>query len=343
MILNRKRLTTLLGIVLCVALAAALLKWSGHYRAKLAAEAAAPGEEAAEASPAASYNALTYYNGSTTLDFVLNEAGKWVWTADPSFPLDDSTIQAILALLENLQPLQTMEAPEELEEYDLGASPAATLKASGEAGSLSLIFGKETDGGGRFVLKDEDDSTIYIMSPALLEPMSVPIYDMMVLPKVPELAATRLDFIRVYGQATGDGAYATYTILTAQRPEVAEGETLEAADVTWRFNGANVTNDPTVQALLESLTTLTIDKCVDYNPSADAAAHCGFDAPVATLEVDFQSEGGAGQTLKLTIGNQLPDGSGRYVRYGDEDPTLYRLTTAALDPLLRIAQEGLEA
>lgn len=343
MILNRKRLTTLLGIVLCAVLVAALLKWSGNYRAKLEAETAVPGEETAGVIPAASYNALTYYNGSTTLDFILDETGKWVWTADPDFPLDDSTIQTIFSLLEDLQPLQTMEAPEDLEEYDLGASPAATLRASGEAGSLSLIFGKETDGGGRFVLKDEDDSTIYIMSPALLEPMSVPIYDMMILPKVPELAATRLDFIRIYGQATEEGAYTTYTILTAQRPEVAEGETLEAADVTWRFNGANVTADPTVQALLESLTTLTIDKCVDYNPSADAAVHCGFDAPAATLEVDFQSEGGAEQTLKLTIGNQLPDGSGRYVRFGEEDSTLYRLTTAALEPLLRIAQEGLEA
>jgi len=177
---------------------------------------------------------------------------------------------------------------------------------------------------------------------ALLEPMSVPIYDMMVLPQVPAMDAGRIDFIRVYGQTTEDGSFATYTILTAQRPQAAEGETLTADDVTWRSNGANVTDDPTVRALLGNLTTLTIDKCLDYNPSADAVTHCGFDAPAAILEVDFRSEGGAEQTLKLTIGNELPDGSGRYVRYGDEDPTLYRLADATLEALLSIAAEGLE-
>jgi len=342
MILNRKRLITLLGILTCVLLIMALLKWSNHYRAKLEAEQALAADQAAEdVIPAALYNKLSYYNGATTLDFVL-EDGSWFWTADHEFPLNDSTIQTILAQLENLQPLQTMETPADLEEYDLGTTPAATLTASGEAVSLSLVFGKETDGGSRYVLKDGDDSIVYIMPDALLEPMSVPIYDMMILPQVPEMTATRLDFIRIYGKIMEDGTHETYTILTAQHPQLNEGETLTAEDITWRSNGANVTDDPTVQELLNNLTTLSIDKCLDYNPSEDAVIHCGFDAPTAILEADFHSEGGAEQSLKLTIGNILPDGSGRYVRYGEEDPTLYRLSNATLDALLQIAAEGLE-
>ena len=342
MILNRRRLTTLLGFLTCVLLVLALLKWSNNYRAKLQAEQVlAAGQVTEESIPASLYNKLTYYNGSTTLDFVL-EDGRWFWTADHEFPLNDSTIQAILAQIENLQPLQTMEAPADLEEYDLGSTPAATLTASGETVSLSLIFGKETDGGSRYVLKDGDDSTIYIMPNTLLEPMSVPIYDMMILPQVPKMTAARLDFIRIYGKTTEDGTYETYTILTAQRPELEEG-TLAAGDITWRSNGANVTDNPTVQELLSNLTTLSIEKCLNYHPSEEAVIHCGFDVPTAILEVDFRSEGGAEQNLKLTIGNTLPDGSGRYVRYGEEDPSLYRLSNATLDALLRIAAEGLES
>lgn len=343
MILNRKHLTTLLGILTCVLLVMALLKWSNHYRAKREAEQAlAAGQVTEDVIPVSLYNKLSYYNGSTTLDFVLKD-GRWYWTADHDFPLNDAIIQTILAQLGNLQPLQTMDTPADLEEYDLGTNPSATLLASGDTVSLSLVFGKETDGGNRYVLKDGDDSVVYIMPGTLLEPMSVPIYDMMILPQVPSMDATRLDFIRIYGKTMEDGTYETYTILTAQHPQLNEGETLAAADVTWRSNGANVTDDPNVQELLANLTTLSIDKCLDYNPSEDAVTHCGFDAPTAILEVDFHSGGGAEQSLKLTIGNTVPDGSGRYVRYGENDPTLYRLSNTTLDALLRISAEGLES
>lgn len=340
MILNRKHLTTLLGILTCVLLVMALLKWSNHYRAKLEAEQAlAAGQVTEDVIPLSLYNKLSYYNGSTTSDFLLKD-GKWVWAADQNFPLNDATIQTILAQLENLQPLQTMEAPADLEEYDLGSSPAATLTASGDTVSLSLIFGKETDGGGRYVIKDGDDSTIYIMPSTLLEPMSVPIYDMMILPQVPSIDPTRVDFIRIFGKTKEDGSYETYTILTAQRPELSEGETLTAEDVIWLSNGANVTKNSNLQELLANLATLSIEKCLDYNPSEEAVTHCGFDLPIATLKVEFHSESGAEQSLKLIIGNAIPDGSGRYVRYGDDDPTLYRMSNTTLDALLRITEEG---
>ena len=50
---------------------------------------------------------------------------------------------------------------------------------------------------------------------------------------------------------------------------------------------------------------------------------------------------GAQQALRITVGERLPDGSGRYIRLGD-DTTLFFLSTELLDPLMRIAAEGLE-
>lgn len=343
MILNRKSLTTALSILVCVLLAAAILKWSDSYRAEREAQQALESAQAVEeaAAPAAVYTRLTYYNGSTTLDFV-QEEGVWYWTADHSFPLDDTNLRRILDRMEALESLETMEAPEDLEEYDLGAAPAATLTASGETEQLSLVFGKEREDGNRYALRNGDSSIIHILPDDLLEPMSVPIYDMMVLPRLPAPEAQRIDFIRIYGQTGEDGSYATYTILTAQRPDMQEGQTLTPGDVTWRSNGANVTDDPDVQALLADLAALSIDKCMNYNPSAEAVTLCGFDAPTAILEVDFLTEGGAEQSLQLTVGSPVPDGSGHYVRCGTEDPTVYRLPETALDALLRIAQSSLE-
>lgn len=345
MILNRKILTTLLSIVLGVLLVSSLLKWSGNYRAQLQEQlAASAGEGTDTAVPVIRYNRLSYFNGSATLEFMLNENGSWVWTADQSFPLDDTTIQTILTLLDELQPLRAGDVPEELEEYQLGASPVATLTASGESESRSIRFGRETEAGGtsRYALLSEDDASLYILPADLLEPMSVAIYDMMELPKLPTVDATRIDFVRLFGKPLAEGGYETYTILTAQRPELSEGQTLTPSDVVWRSNGADVTANATVQNLISAITALSIDKCVDYRPSPDAVTHCGFDAPAAVLEVDFLTEGGAEQTLKLTVGNLLPDGTGRYVRYGDEDPSLYRLPNDLLEALLAIAAAGLE-
>ena len=98
---------------------------------------------------------------------------------------------------------------------------------------------------------------------------------------------------------------------------------------------------PEIRALLEDLTALTFEKCIDYNPSAEAAAICGFDAPAAILQVSYVTEGGAEQSLELTIGNRLPDQSGRYTRMGTES-TLYLLVTDLLDPLMTIAANGLD-
>ena len=95
-----------------------------------------------------------------------------------------------------------------------------------------------------------------------------------------------------------------------------------------------------VQSLLEDVTALTITKCVDFDPSDEAASLCGFDEPAAKLDITYATEGGAQQELHIVIGNRLPDGSGRYIRLGD-DTTLFFLPTELLDPLMRIAAEGL--
>ena len=340
MILNRKRLVSVLSVITGILLIAAILKWSSNYRANREETVTPSDDPTVEETVLPEYNKLTYYNGSTTLDFMLTEDGTWAWTADQDFPLDTSVIETIFGLLEKLNTAQTVPAPEDLEEYGLNSTPSATLTASGDHTDLTLTFGKETEDGGRYAFKNGDETTVYLMPAALLKAMAIPVYDMMILPEIPEMLPSRMDFIRIYGNCKEDGSYETYTIITAQRPQTAE--TLTDEDITWRSNGANVTDDPTVQTLLNNLTTLTIDQCLDYHPSEEASALCGFNAPTAKLEVDFHTDGGAEQSLILTIGNPLPDDSGRYVRYGDEDPTLYRLSADTLDALLRIAAEGLE-
>lgn len=279
-----------------------------------------------------SYLMLSYYNGSTTLNFSRNDAGAWIWSDDVSFPLDDSTITAICDLLTNFAPKETITDAETIAGSGT-AEPEISLAASTSKGMLTLDFGKTTEDG-QYVRLNSDETTIYLIDTKLFELMCVPIFDMCVLPQLPALNDETLLALMIRGINAEDPEAAITTILSAQRTDG------EPAISSWRSSGANVTDLPTVKALLEDVKGMHVSKCILYRPSAGAVSICGFDTPAAKLGISYLAEDGSEQLLELWLGNPLPDGSGRYVRLGDE-PTVYLMTTDLLDPLMRVAAEGL--
>ena len=93
-------------------------------------------------------------------------------------------------------------------------------------------------------------------------------------------------------------------------------------------------------AELEDLTSLRVSQCVDYKPSDDGAAFCGFDDPV-TLTVSYQTDSGAETSFEMKVGTQNMDGTGRYVRFGEEE-AIYLMELELLDPMMRLAYQGME-
>lgn len=117
---QKKTLVLLLGILVGLGILLAVVSAVKRSSAQREAEEAAAQDAASVITETeAAYSSLTYDNGSATLSFHLDEAGKWVWSDDPEFPLDDSTIQSILTLLTNLKPQQTITEGDTLEAYGL--------------------------------------------------------------------------------------------------------------------------------------------------------------------------------------------------------------------------------
>ena len=175
------------------------------------------------------------------------------------------------------------------------------------------------------------DEGTYILSGTLRQLMDTSIYDMCRLPELPAPAEADMESITIRGAAPEEGEAPT-VVLTAQ---------VSGESVSWRSDGSNVTADGTVRALLEDLTALSFARCVDYKPSEEAVAICGLDAPEATVEIAYTAETGEAATLTLSVGGRLPDKSGRYTRV-DGDSTIYLMETALLDPLMRVAANGLD-
>ena len=193
------------------------------------------------------------------------------------------------------------------------------------------------------MMMNGDESTVYIIAGTLYNYLSTPIYDMCILPEIPDMAEENLSSVTVLGTVS--------TTLTASQEETdTAGEAEEGSDdadaaeedaavtVTWTDNqGTDVTDNELLTALLTELETFILDKCADWRPSDEAASICGFDAPSAVAEIAMGET-----TLTITVGGATLDGTGYYVRL-DDDTTIYQATTANVDTLLSVAAGGIGA
>lgn len=333
---KEKRLITVLSIILAVLFAAVLVVLSMRYRAALAERAAVETVAEVPEETTGGYTALEYDNGSATLSFACGEDGGWYWVSEPDFPLEDSTVQSILALIGALKPQQTLELPEDLSEYGLDVPHASLTAATADGAVLSIDMGITTTDGNSYYALINNDGNLYIIADTLYLAMGTAIYDMCVLPTLPALSEDALNSVLLQSPL-GEGAEdeepsRSVTVLSAVRSE--DGA------VTWRSGGANVTDSADVRALLGDLAALQVSKCVDYRPSDEAAVFCGFDDPV-TLSVGYTADTGAEESFLMYVGTQNTDGTGRYVRIGDGN-AIYLMELNYLDPMMRIAYQGLE-
>ncbi len=316
--------------------------------------AAGLSDSGAPADPGA-YSALRWYNGSATLSFALDEDGTWVWADGPDFPLKDDTVTSILEILTSLKFQQVLPAGEDKSEYGLDA-PAATLTATAGTGEQSLVFGKTTiDGDSYYMMMNGDESTVYIVADTLMKLMQTPIYDMCVLPELPDLSELNLRAITIQGPVPasesseeggdGEGEEAGDPEEPAEEPE-RPAVTLNARrsggedqPALWFEGSDNVTAAPLMLDLLQDLKTMSMAKCVDYFPSDEAAEICGFQPADAVLKVEYAANG-TDQTFTLTVGARMPDESGRYVRL-EEDGAIYALATDSIDAVMTISVAGM--
>ena len=159
---QKKTLVLLLGILVGLGILLAVVSAVKRSSAQREAEEAAAQDAASVITETeAAYSSLTYDNGSATLSFHLDEAGKWVWSDDPEFPLDDSTIQSILTLLTNLKPQQTITEGDTLEAYGLDQPFATLTAAKPDGGTLTISLGNTTTDGNSYYMLMNDDTKFF--------------------------------------------------------------------------------------------------------------------------------------------------------------------------------------
>mgnify|MGYP002537786960 FL=1 len=272
-------------------------------------------DAATQTVPVEGITGLTLCDGDVTLRFEKDEAGNWIWHDDPTFPLEQSAMDELLALPAALDGGETVTDGQELSAYGL-ETPAKYITVTADGEDATYYVGEETTDGRWYVLTP-DGRVLYASaeSKALL---SRSIYDMAVLPQLPVIAPEQV---------------VSVTILTPERTVAF----LADEDGVRRSASRDVTAQ--TAALVEELGALTVTACVDYHPAEGAAAVCGLDDPALTLAMNYLSDTGADKALTLAVGLPTGDG-GRYVTL-DGETTIYRMEEASLAQLLTIAETGL--
>lgn len=301
-------------IILALLLTIALLVRRRTEAADAAADSSADSSQTAQTqSPV--ITGLSWNNGDTFLSFSVGEDGVWQWDGDKDFPLDTAVLDGIAAALSPITPVKTITAGDTLSAYGLeNSSLVLTVKYQGGT-DLQLTFGAQAPGGtDYYMLRSDDAANVYVMGSTVPDAMDTTAYDMMALPELPAMETISSISLNSAGKEL---------LVTS------------ANGTTWLCNGTDISGNERLTKLVDTLSTLALDRCENFKPSADGLALWGMEIPAVTAQVYFDED----QLLTLQIGSQTLDGSGYYVRVND-DTTIYSIDTYTLEPIITAAQQG---
>lgn len=247
-----------------------------------------------------------------TCRFRRDEDG-WKWVDNESFPLDVSYVEEILTALDTMSVTLTPVTPA-VEPADSGLDePDRYMTVTVGEEITTLRFGDQKDDGQWYMAIDGQEDT-YLVADEFVKLMDRSIYDMAVLPTLPELTDDNL------------------TVITVRQTEGEKTVRLSKTDSGW-VNGGKALPDG-IADIEAALADFTFDKCFNYNPSPDAAPLCGLDVPTATITLSYVNTVGTESSVVLTLGTLREDGA--YYATLNDDTTVYLLSQDKIAPLLAL-------
>ena len=255
---------------------------------------------------------LEYDNGQVTCRFRRDEDG-WKWVDNETFPLDAAYVEEILTALDTMSAALTPLDPT-VDPAECGLDePNRYMTVTVGEEVTTLRFGDQKDDGTWYMSIDGQEG-VYLVEDAFVTLMDRSIYDMAVLPTLPELTDENL------------------TVITVHQTESGKTVRLTKNDEGWVSGGKALPDG--IEAIETALAELSFDKCFDYDPSPDAAPLCGLDAPTAVITLAYVNTVGTEATVTLTLGTLREDGA--YYATLNDETTVYLLAQEKVAPLLAL-------
>lgn len=214
------------------------------------------------------------YDGSTV---TLRKDGEnnWSYPADEAFPLDAAYPDAMVQALSEVEAAKTIQDPEDLASYGLEEGVCTVSVTAGEE-THTLTFGDETSLGGQRYLS-LGDGTVYLADSTLLDDFALGLYDLVEEETIPSMT----DLTNLSIETSGG----TLSIDYQEESGLAYSD-----QYTWFWDqeGSLTALDSSLtQSLVDTVTGLTWNACVDYQATEDTLGTYGLDVPAATVTVQY--------------------------------------------------------
>ena len=199
---------------------------------------------------------------------------SWVKKDETAFPVNQTTLDSAASALEKVEADRVLENVDDLTDYGLD-SPSNSVTVTTDDGTTKFNIGDEnTSTNQYYIAKDDEDSTVYVVSSSTVTPFMNSLYDYAQGEDFPTIDSSTVKKVQVSQdedsyilEENSDGA--TWDVST-------DGSDKETADTT---AAGNVTS---------GLGSLAYDQFTDYN--AEDLSEYGLDKPYATITVDYQEE-----------------------------------------------------
>ena len=252
--------------------------------------------------------------GEETLTFV-KQGDSWIDEADPTFPLDETKITAMLDTLASLSAAKTIDEGASAQSYGL-ASPLCRV----EAGSMELRIGSDAamDGGRYF---STGDGKVYITADDILTPFRYSLLELVKQETAPAMETLETVTLERQGKAP---------LIIQNR----QGEALcYSPDYVW-FVGTTPLDTENTETLIRHGTDMTWEGCAAYR--AEDLSPFGLEDPTLRLTIRYSlpEEG----TYTLEVGTAV---SGQYYARMNDSRVIYWMDAADVNALLEAEPESL--
>ena len=252
--------------------------------------------------------------GEETLTFV-KQGDSWIYEADPTVPLDEKKITAMLDTLASLSAAKTIDEGASAQSYGL-ASPLCRV----EAGSMELRIGSDAamDGGRYF---STGDGKVYITADDILTPFRYSLLELVKQETAPAMETLETVTLERQGKAP---------LIIQNR----QGEALcYSPDYVW-FVGTTPLDTENMETLIRHGTDMTWEGCAAYR--AEDLSPFGLEDPTLRLTIRYSlpEEG----TYTLEVGTAV---SGQYYARMNDSRVIYWMDAADVNALLEAEPESL--
>ena len=181
------------ALLLALVMIAALTVGCGKKQSDTPTDTPAAGADGR--TPAQQPAKLVCYNGSVTLRFV-REEDTWYWGDDRDFPLEQSIVTELLATVQGYAALSPLPHTDDLSQFGLSDTKRYISLTDTEGNTRTYWLGTQTDEG-QYIQPEDETDAVYLSPAGVDGTLSMGIYDMARLPKLPQLTADNVSALTI--------------------------------------------------------------------------------------------------------------------------------------------------